>query len=52
MTRNTPPKPRDPRTAQPQVLDDYRNEEIKRVMAQYNAFLRKRANVLVAGDLQ
>jgi parvulin-like peptidyl-prolyl isomerase len=52
MTRNTPPKPRDSRTAQPQVLDDYRNEEIKRVMAQYNAFLRKRANVLIAGDMQ
>jgi len=52
MARNTPPKPRDFRTVQPQVLDDYRNEEIKRIMVQYNAFLKKRANVLIAGDMQ
>jgi parvulin-like peptidyl-prolyl isomerase len=52
MAKNTPPKPRDFQTALPQVLDDYRNGEIKRVTQAYDAFLKKRANILIAGDLK
>lgn len=52
MTKNKLPQPRDFQTALPQLLDDYRNDGIKRVMLQYNAFLKKRANILIAGDMK
>jgi parvulin-like peptidyl-prolyl isomerase len=52
MAKNTPPKLRDFETALPQLLNDYRNDEIKRVTQAYNAFLKKRANILIAGDFK
>jgi parvulin-like peptidyl-prolyl isomerase len=52
MVRNTPPAPFVFADARAQVLSDYRNDEVKRTTAQYEGFLRQRANVLIAGDLR
>ena len=38
--------------AKAQVLNDYRNDQVTRVAARYQDFLRRRANVLVAEDLR
>jgi hypothetical protein len=51
MIANAPPKPFVFEDARPQVLNDYRTDRIQRVTAQYQVFLRKRSNVLVARDL-
>jgi parvulin-like peptidyl-prolyl isomerase len=50
MVRNVPPKPFAFAEARGQVLSDFRNDKIKRTTAQYQGFLRERANVLVADD--
>ncbi|HXA40555.1 MAG TPA: peptidyl-prolyl cis-trans isomerase [Phenylobacterium sp.] len=52
MARNAPPQPFAFAEARAQVLSDYRNDKVKRTTAQYQGFLRQRANVLVAGDLR
>jgi parvulin-like peptidyl-prolyl isomerase len=52
MRMNTPPKPFAFEEARAQILNDYRNDRVRRVTAQYQAFLRKRANVLIAKDLR
>jgi parvulin-like peptidyl-prolyl isomerase len=52
MVRNAPPKPFAFAEARAQVLADFRNDKIKRTTAQYQGFLRQRANVLIAGDLR
>jgi hypothetical protein len=52
MQANTPPKPFVFEEAKTQVLNDYRNDQVKRVSARYQDFLRRRANVLIAKDLR
>lgn len=52
MSRNTPPKPFAFEEARAQVLSDFRNDKVKRTTAQYQGFLRQRANIVVAGDLR
>jgi parvulin-like peptidyl-prolyl isomerase len=52
MIRNTPPQPFAFDEARAQVLSDFRNDKVKRTTAQYQGFLRQRANVLIAGDLR
>jgi hypothetical protein len=52
MIRNTPPQPFAFEEARGQVLSDLRNDKVKRTTAQYQGFLRQRANVLIAGDLR
>ncbi len=52
MVHNVAPVPTDFAAARDQVLNDYRNDAIKRVTAQDETFLRKRANILVAKDLR
>jgi parvulin-like peptidyl-prolyl isomerase len=52
MVKNKPPVPYDFAAARDQVLNDYRNKAIARLGAGDEAFLRKRANVLIAKDLQ
>lgn len=51
MLHNTPPQPIPFETAKPQVLGDYRADRVRRMTMQYQKFLRKRANVLIAPDL-
>ncbi|THD56006.1 peptidyl-prolyl cis-trans isomerase [Phenylobacterium sp.] len=50
MVHNVPPKPFVFAEARAQVLSDFRNDKIKRTTAQYQGFLRERANVLIADD--
>lgn len=50
MVRNIPPKPFAFAEARAQVLSDFRNDKIKRTTAQYQSFLRERANILIADD--
>ncbi len=52
MVRNKKPVPFDFAGARDQVLTDYRNEAIGRLRSGDEAFLRKRANVLIADDLR
>lgn len=52
MVRNKKPVPVEFASARPQVLTDYRNQAIDRLKAGDEAFLRKRANVLIADDLR
>ncbi|HEX3366346.1 peptidylprolyl isomerase [Phenylobacterium sp.] len=52
MLKNTAPQPIAFETARPQVLQDYRNERVRQATVQYQGFLRKRANLLVAKDLR
>jgi parvulin-like peptidyl-prolyl isomerase len=52
MVKNKPPVPYDFAAARDQVLNDYRNKAIAHLSAGDEAFLRKRANVLIAKDLQ
>jgi parvulin-like peptidyl-prolyl isomerase len=49
---NKPPVPMDFAQARQQVLSDYRNEAIARLRIGDEAFFRKRANILIAGDLK
>ncbi|MDB5475106.1 MAG: peptidyl-prolyl cis-trans isomerase [Phenylobacterium sp.] len=52
MIHNAPPQPIAFAAARPQVLSDYRSERVRRATGQYQDFLRKRANVLIAKDLR
>jgi hypothetical protein len=52
MINNSPPKAFDFDQARPQVLNDYRSDRVRRVTLQYQTFLRRRANVLIAPDLR
>ena len=52
MAKNNAPVPFDFDTARDQVLTDCRNEAIARLRSGDQAFLRKRANVLIADDLR
>jgi parvulin-like peptidyl-prolyl isomerase len=52
MVRKTPPQPIPFEEARPQVLNDYRADQVRRMTMQYQGFLRKRANVLIAEDLR
>lgn len=52
MIRNAPPRPVRFEEARAQVLNDYRTERVRRATGQYQGFLRKRANVLIAKDLR
>ncbi len=52
MVKNKPPVPFDFADARDQVLNDYRNKAIARLSTGDEKFLRKRANVLIAKDLQ
>jgi parvulin-like peptidyl-prolyl isomerase len=52
MIRNAPPQPFGFEEARAQVLSDFRNDKVKRTTAQYQGFLRQRANILIAGDLR
>ncbi len=52
MRANTPPKPFAFDEAKTQILNDYRNDQVRRVSTQYQDFLRRRANVLIAPDLR
>ena len=49
---NRPPKLRSFDQAQTAVLNDLRNDEIKRSTVQYQTFLTRRAAIRIAGDLQ
>lgn len=49
---NKAPKLRSFDEARSAVLNDFRNDEIKRSTAQYQTFLTKRAGIQIAGDLQ
>jgi parvulin-like peptidyl-prolyl isomerase len=49
---NRPPKLRSFDEAQTAVLNDLRNDEIKRSTVQYQTFLTRRAAIRIAGDLQ
>jgi parvulin-like peptidyl-prolyl isomerase len=49
---NKPPVPMDFAQARQQVLSDYRDEAIARLRTGDEAFFRKRANILIAGDLK
>ncbi len=52
MIRNEPPAPRTFAAVRARVLDDYRRDAVARLQAQESAFLRERANILLAPDLQ
>jgi len=52
MVRNKKPVPFDFAAARDQVLTDYRNDAIGHLRTGDEAFLRKRANVLIADDLR
>jgi hypothetical protein len=52
MLKNTRPVPFDFAAARDQVLSDYRNEAVGRLRTGDEAFLRKRANVLIADDVR
>jgi parvulin-like peptidyl-prolyl isomerase len=52
MVRNRKPVPFEFETARIQVLSDFRNDAIVRLRTQDEAFLRKRANILIADDLR
>jgi hypothetical protein len=52
VVRNTRPVPLDFAGAYDQVLSDYRNDGIGRLRSEDATFLRKRANVLIAGDMR
>ena len=52
MVNNKKPAPFDFDTARIQVLNDYRNDAIGHLRTQDEAFLRKRANILIAEDLR
>ena len=52
MVRNKTPVPYAYAEARDQVLNDYRNKAIARLSTGDETFLRKRANVLIATDLQ
>jgi hypothetical protein len=52
MLRNRKPVPMDFAIARDKVLNDYRNDLIAHQNAGDESFLRKRANVLIASDLQ
>lgn len=52
MQRNKRPVPFDFAAARAQVLGDYRNREIDKLKSSGEAFLRKRANILIADDLR
>jgi parvulin-like peptidyl-prolyl isomerase len=52
MVRNRRPVPFEFETARIQVLSDFRNDAIARLRNQDEAFLRKRANILIADDLR
>jgi PPIC-type PPIASE domain/SurA N-terminal domain len=52
MLRNQQPVPFDFAAARDQVLTDYRNDAVGRLRTGDEAFLRKRANVLIADDVR
>jgi hypothetical protein len=52
MLKNIKPVPFDFATARDQVLTDYRNDAIGHLRTGDEAFLRKRANVLIADDVR
>lgn len=52
MIKNQKPVPFDFAAARDQVLTDYRNDAIGRLRTGDEAFLRKRANILIAEDLR
>jgi hypothetical protein len=52
MHRNVKPALQDFAAARDKVLSDYRNERIRRLTTGDEAFLRKRANILIADDLR
>jgi hypothetical protein len=52
MVRNAPPQPIRFEEAQTQVLNDYRTDQVRKTTTQYQDFLRKRANILIAEDLR
>ena len=52
MASNTRPRPKEFGAVRDQVLRDYRGEEIARLRSGDEAFLRKRANVLLADDMR
>jgi SurA N-terminal domain len=52
MQKNRRPVPFDFAAARAQVLTDYRSQAVDRLKASGEAFLRKRANVLIADDLR
>jgi hypothetical protein len=51
MLKNTRPVPMDFAAARDQVLTDYRNDAIVHLRTGDEAFLRKRANILIADDI-
>ena len=50
MVKNAKPAPIDFATAHEQVLGDWRRSNSARLLAGDETFLRKRANILIAGD--
>jgi len=52
VAQNKPPVPMDFTQARDQVLADYRADAIARLRVGDEAFFRKRANILIAGDLK
>jgi hypothetical protein len=52
MQKNKRPVPFDFAAARSQVLSDYRNQAIDKLKASGEAFLRKRANILISDDLR
>jgi PPIC-type PPIASE domain/SurA N-terminal domain len=52
MLKNQRPKPFDFAAARDQVLTDYRNDAIGHLRTGDEAFLRKRANILIADDIR
>ncbi|MEA3134065.1 MAG: hypothetical protein QOG17_1911, partial [Gammaproteobacteria bacterium] len=52
MHRNVKPALQDFAAARDKVLSDYRNERIRRLTTGDEAFLRERANILIADDLR
>lgn len=52
MLKNSIPVPFDFVTARDQVLNDYRNDSIRRLKAGDETFLRKRANIQIADDMR
>jgi len=51
MFKNTRPVPMDFAAARDRVLTDFRNDAIVHLRTGDEAFLRKRANILIADDL-
>jgi hypothetical protein len=52
MAANTAPVPQDFAAARERVLEDYRRDAALRLQAGDEVFLRKRANILIAGDVR